>query len=76
LSVLIYALFTWLFLEIIRMAGPAFFAQFNYLAILAGLGWSRIVFLEPVHATVWLALVLMASGILLLSLSNSRQATA
>lgn len=76
LSIPIYALFTWLFLEIIRMAGPAFFAQFNYLAIVAGLGWSWVVFREPVHSTVWLALALMATGILLLSLSNSRRVAA
>lgn len=73
LSGVIYALFTWLFLEIIRLSGPTFFAQFNYLAILSGLGWSWIIFDEPVPAAVWLALALMVSGILLLSLSNSRR---
>ena len=72
LTVLIYGLFTWLFLEIIRVAGPTFFAQFNYLAILAGLAWGWIVFLEPVHGAVWLALALMVAGIVLLSLGNSR----
>lgn len=70
LAVLIYAVFTWLFLEIIRMAGPTFFAQFNYLAILAGLAWGWIVFSEPVRGAVWLALALMVTGIILLSLAN------
>src|SRR5260370_11760518 len=36
LAALIYAAFTWLFLEIIRMARPTFFAQFNYLAVMPG----------------------------------------
>ncbi len=76
LSVRIYAFFTWLFLEIIRMAGPTFFAQFNYLAILAGLGWSWIVFLEPVQGAVWLALALMVAGIVVLSLSGRRAVAA
>ncbi|SJZ30791.1 EamA-like transporter family protein [Enhydrobacter aerosaccus] len=76
LSIFIYAGFTWLFLEIVRMAGPTFFAQFNYLAIVAGLGWGWIIFLEPVQATTILALVLMVLGIVLLSVANSRPAPA
>ncbi|HTG23054.1 MAG TPA: DMT family transporter [Reyranella sp.] len=70
LAALIYAAFTWLFLEIIRMAGPTFFAQFNYLAVMAGLAWGWIIFAEPVPSAVLLALVLMVIGILLLSLSS------
>src|SRR5258708_37531727 len=48
LAALIYAAFTWLFLEIIRMAGPTFFAQFNYLAVLAGPVWGLNLFALPV----------------------------
>ena len=70
LAALIYAVFTWLFLEIIRMAGPTFFAQFNYLAVLAGLAWGWIIFAEPVPGAVWLALALMVTGIVLLSRAN------
>jgi len=33
-----------LFLEIIRLAGPTFFAQFNYLAVAAGIGWGALIF--------------------------------
>ncbi len=74
LAALIYAAFTWLFLEIIRMAGPTFFAQFNYLAVLAGLAWGWIIYAEPVRSVVWLALLLMVAGIILLSLSNQSPA--
>ena len=65
LSIPIYALFTWLFLEIIRMAGPAFFAQFNYLAIVAGLGWSWVVFRERylVVALLWAVLILVLGNL-------------
>lgn len=75
LAALIYAAFTWLFLEIIRMAGPTFFAQFNYLAVMAGLAWGWIIFAEPVRSAVWLALVLMVAGILLLSLTSQPPAS-
>lgn len=70
LAAVIYAAFTWLFLEIVRMAGPTFFAQFNYLAVMSGLAWGWIVFAEPVPGAVWLALALMVTGILLLSRSS------
>jgi len=76
LAALIYAAFTWLFLEIIRMAGPSFFAQFNYLAVLSGLAWGWIVFAEPVRSAVWLALLLMVTGIVLLSLTGQSPASA
>jgi drug/metabolite transporter (DMT)-like permease len=75
LAAMIYAAFTWLFLEIIRMAGPTFFAQFNYLAVMAGLAWGWIIFAEPVPRAVWLALVLMVTGILLLSLGSQPPAS-
>jgi len=70
LAAVIYAAFTWLFLEIVRMAGPTFFAQFNYLAVMSGLAWGWIVFAEPVPGAIWLALVLMVTGILLLMRSG------
>ena len=41
LAIAINAVFLMLFLEIIRRAGPVFFAQFNYLAVLAGRGLGR-----------------------------------
>src|SRR5260370_3861920 len=50
LAALIYAAFTWLFLEIIRMAGPTFFAQFNYLAVMAGPSSGGGTFSRPARA--------------------------
>ncbi|MDA1100469.1 MAG: DMT family transporter [Proteobacteria bacterium] len=59
-----------LFLEIVRVAGPTFFAQFNYLAVLAGIGWGALVFGERLGLGVWLALALMATGIILTALKE------
>jgi hypothetical protein len=32
------------FFEIVRMAGPVFFAQFNYPVVIAGFGWGALLF--------------------------------
>jgi len=59
-----------LFLEIIRLAGPTFFAQFNYLAVVAGIGWGALIFGERLGIGVWLALALMAIGIILMAIKE------
>lgn len=53
------------FFEIVRMAGPVFFAQFNYLVVLAGFGWGALFFGETHSAYVWGAAVLMLIGLAL-----------
>jgi drug/metabolite transporter (DMT)-like permease len=68
LAITVNAAFAVLFLEIIRLAGPVFFAQFNYLAVLAGIAWGWLVFQESLNALVWIAFVLMAAGVVLTSL--------
>ena len=73
LAILIYFGFTWLFLEIIRLSGPIFFSQFNYLAVMAGMLWSWLIFGETVPATLWIALALTMFGILVLSLALRRR---
>ncbi len=57
-----------LFFEVIRRAGPVFYAQFNYLAVLAGIGWGWLVFSETLNHMVWVAFLLMALGVILTSL--------
>ena len=54
-----------LFLEIIRRAGPVFFAQFNYLAVLAGVAWGAAIFGERLSIYVIVAMVLMFVGVFL-----------
>ncbi len=72
-AVFINAIFVTLYLEIVRLAGPVFFAQFNYLAVLTGLGWGWLIFADPINPVIWVAFVLMAIGVVLIS---KRTATA
>jgi drug/metabolite transporter (DMT)-like permease len=65
LAAAIDAAFFVLLFEIIRRAGPTFFAQFNYLAVLSGIGWGAVLFAERPGLTFWIALALMLFGIYL-----------
>jgi len=65
LAIAINAVFLVLFLEIIRRAGPVFFAQFNYLAVLAGVAWGAVVFGERLSIYLVLAMALMFVGVFL-----------
>jgi drug/metabolite transporter (DMT)-like permease len=64
-AVAINAAFLVLFFEIIRRAGPTFFAQFNYLAVLAGVAWGALVFGERLTLTFFAAMLLMLAGVFL-----------
>ncbi len=61
----INAAFYVLFFEIIRRVGPAKFSFFNYLAVVAGILWSLVVFREPPPTLFWLAIVVMFVGMAL-----------
>jgi drug/metabolite transporter (DMT)-like permease len=65
LAIAINAVCLVLFLEIIRRAGPVFFAQFNYLAVLAGVAWGAVIFGERLSIYVIAAMVLMFVGVFL-----------
>lgn len=62
---LINALFFWLLLEIIRLAGPVFFSLQNYVATLAGIGWGILIHGEMHSIWIWLALALLFIGLAL-----------
>ena len=64
------------FLIIIRAAGPVFFSQFNYVVVVAGLGWGILFFQESHSAYVWAAAVLMLAGVALLIHAARRQPAA
>jgi drug/metabolite transporter (DMT)-like permease len=66
-SGLINGSFIVMFLEIIRIAGPVFFSQFNYLAVAAGIGWGYAIFGERLGIYIWMALTLMLVGVLLVT---------
>jgi len=63
----INAVFFVFFFEIIRLAGPTFFAQFNYLAVLAGVAWSMLVLGERLSIYFFVAMLLMFVGVFLSS---------
>jgi drug/metabolite transporter (DMT)-like permease len=77
LASMVNAVFFVLLFEIIRRAGPTFFAQFNYLAVLAGVAWGAVLFGERPGLIFWLALALMLAGIYFATLSRpAKPATA
>ncbi len=60
------------FLIIVRAAGPVFFSQFNYVVVVAGLGWGILFFAESHSPYVWAAAALMLLGVVLLIRSARR----
>ena len=67
-ATLLNSVFYVVFLEIIRLSGPVFFSQMNYLAVAAGFGWGMILFGERYSLYVWGGTALMAMSVLLLTL--------
>jgi drug/metabolite transporter (DMT)-like permease len=61
-AIAVNAAFFILYLEIVRLSGPTFFAQFNYLAVPSGIAWGLLIFGEQYAGLVWLALALMLLG--------------
>ena len=62
--------------EIIRRAGPVFFAQFNYVVVVAGIVWARIIFSDTFSGWVWAAIAVMAVGLVLANAGTSKSAKA
>lgn len=60
------------FLIIVRAAGPVFFSQFNYVVVVAGLGWGIWFFSEEHSSYAWGAAALMLIGVALLIHSARR----
>lgn len=52
-----------LYFELVRRAGPTFMSTFNYLAIIAGIAWSLLLFREQPPAVFWIALLLMLASV-------------
>lgn len=75
-SAAVNAVFIIMFAEIVRRWGPTFFAQFNYLAVVAAIGWAFIFFREEPSIYALIALGLMAAGVLISELRHRGQAEA
>ena len=67
-ATLLNSIFYVVFLEIIRISGPVFFSQMNYLSVAAGFGWGMVLFGERYSLYVWGGTALMAMSVLLLTL--------
>ncbi|MDP6589768.1 MAG: DMT family transporter [Alphaproteobacteria bacterium] len=66
----------YVFLEMVRVAGPVFATQHNYIAVLAGFGWGLLLFGEAHSAYIWGATALMFAGLAMHTLSARRAARA
>ena len=64
------------FLIIVKAAGPVFFSQFNYVIVVAGLGWGILLKSESYELHIWLSAALMLSGVAFLTWSARRTAPA
>ncbi|MDF1719125.1 MAG: DMT family transporter [Minwuia sp.] len=72
-SAAVNGVFIILFAEIVRRYGPTFFAQFNYLAVIAAIGWAALFFGEQPGIYSLIALALMATGVLVSELRHRRR---
>ncbi len=64
------------FLIIVKAAGPVFFSQFNYVIVVAGLGWGIVLNNESYSLHVWLSAALMLGGVVFLTWSARRSSAA
>ena len=59
-------------LEVIRLAGPVYFSQMNYITVGAGFLWALALFSEGLSVWVWVALVVMLVGLGFTNLGAAR----
>ena len=71
-ATLINAVFWMAFFEIIRMVGPVFFAQFNFVAVICGIGWAYIVFGQIPSIYIWVSAALLFLGLALVLIGVRR----
>jgi drug/metabolite transporter (DMT)-like permease len=65
-----------IFFVIVRITGPTFFSQVNYLAVLAGIGWSMLILGERPALGLFLAMLLMFIGVFVMGYGQGREADA
>lgn len=63
---------TYLYFEIVRLAGPVFTSQANYVMLLSGVIWGAVFFAERPTAIFWLSLALVVIALALLSWQRLR----
>jgi len=66
-AILINLAIWWMFLEIVRNAGPVFFTPSNYVIVLSSIGWGVVIFGEKPSVYIWGAVVMMFIGVFLVN---------
>jgi len=66
-AILVNLTIWWMFLEIVRNAGPVFFTPSNYVIVLSSIGWGVVIFGEKPSIFIWGAVVLMFFGVFLVN---------
>ncbi len=61
-----------LYFTVVSMSGAVYLAQVGYITTLMGLGWGALFFGEEPNAWVWLAVVLVFSGLALVNLGKRK----
>tara|TARA_A100001037_G_scaffold305568_1_gene346266 strand:- start:4644 stop:5552 length:909 start_codon:yes stop_codon:yes gene_type:complete len=72
-SIIINAVFWLAFFEIVRIAGPVFFAQFNFIAVICGIAWAYIVFGQVPSVYIWVSAALLFLGLGLVLSGNKKE---
>ena len=60
------------FFEILRRAGPLFFAQMNYIVVAAGVFWAYILFGDRPSDWLWGAIAIIALGLAVMNIAKAR----
>lgn len=69
-----WTLDTYLYFEIVRLAGPVFTSYANYIMLVSGVIWGSILFSERPTAAFWMSLALVVAALILLSWERVQQA--
>jgi drug/metabolite transporter (DMT)-like permease len=58
--------------ELLRLAGAVFLSQVSYIVTLSGMFWGWLLFAERLSGWVWLAALVIAAGVLMVTRGNQR----
>jgi len=58
--------------ELLRLAGAVFLSQVSYIVTLSGMFWGWLLFAERLSGWVWLAALVIAAGVLMVTRGDPR----
>ena len=65
-----------LYFEIVRIAGPIFVSQSNYVTVVSGVFWGMVIFAERPGEWIWLSAALLGVSLYLIATGNGDKALA